>query len=126
MVVSRVLTTSREYCILVSTLRNHLFGNTIGRKREKKGVLTPFEEEEVLKFVEKMASEHQPSHVGLSLARVRIKVLKIIQERPTPRAKCLLNWTWVRWFRINHSHLTLGVAQELEIERAWGLCPGNV
>lgn len=60
MVVSRVLTTLRENCVLVSTLRNHLLGNTIGRKRENKGVLTPIEEEEVAKFVEKMASIGHP------------------------------------------------------------------
>ena len=41
-------------------------------------------------------------------------------------ARCLLGWSWVRWFHICHPHLTLHVVQKLEMGRARGLCLKNV
>lgn len=86
------------------------------------GVLTVIEEEEIVRFVETMASIRHP----MSLTRLRIKVVEITQELPTPWAGCLPGWSWVRWFHIHLPNHTLCVAHELGMGRARGLCPENV
>lgn len=121
-VSSRVLMTSKEFCIPISTLKNHLFGTTIGRKWGKKRVFAPIKEEEIVGFVEKMASIGHP----MSLAQLRIKVVDSTQRRPTPWVGCLPWWSWVRWCHIRHPNRSLRVVQMLEIGIARGLCPKNV
>lgn len=50
--------TSKEFCIPVCTLKNHLFGTTIGRKWRKKRLFTPIKEEEIVRFVEIEDDKH--------------------------------------------------------------------
>lgn len=75
---SRVLMASMEFCIMVSILRKHFFGTTIGKKGGGGGSAHPNRGD--CEICEKMASIAYP----MSLAQLRVIMAEIIQECPTP------------------------------------------
>jgi hypothetical protein len=91
-------TVARYFDIPPTSLSNHLFGRTLGRKRGP----------------------------PLTMPQLRLKVATITQERVTPFREGIPGKSWVRWFKKRHPDLTLRSSQGLEFARARGLCPENV
>jgi hypothetical protein len=108
--------------ILVTNVRDHLFGKSMERRRGRAGILTAAKDDELIEYILKM---QRLGHL-LSLIQYCMKVAKITQCRPTPFTKGVLGYDWIKWFKKRHPKLTLHVAQGLEHARAKGLCPKSV
>ena len=76
-------------------MRNYLMDITLSRKRGRKPVLTPTEEEKVVKYIHSMARLGYP----VSLTELRIKVAEATQLYQTPFTDGILERRWLRWFR---------------------------
>lgn len=119
---SNVKSACRCFEIPPSSLRDHLYGRTVGRKRGRGGVLTTFEEADLEAYVLKMQDLGWPLTVG----QLRLKVAEIVQDRVNPFTNGILGAGWLRWFRRRHPTLTLRSTQGLEVNRARNFCPENV
>jgi hypothetical protein len=71
---------SRCFGILPTSLRDHIYGRSLGRKRGRQGVLCKHEEDQLVDYIVKMQSLGWPMTIGL----VRLKVAEICQDRPNP------------------------------------------
>lgn len=118
----RIQTASDLYRIPTSSLRDHLYGITQGRKRGGKCVLTPQEEQLVVEWICRLQEFGHP----VNMAALRMKVAEICQGRETPFIDGIPGRGWLRWWRRRHPELALRVAQGLETSRARGLCQENV
>ena len=118
----RIQTAADLYKIPASSLRDHLFGVTIGRKRGGKCVLTGEEEQLVVNWIVRLQELGHP----ITTAALRMKVAEICEDRETPFTGGIPGRGWLRWWRRRHPELTLRVAQGLETSRARGLSEENV
>jgi hypothetical protein len=105
-----------------TSLRDHIYGRSLGRKRGRQGVLTAAEEEELVEYILKMQDLGWPMTIGL----LRLKVAEICQDRSNPFTHGIPGQGWLQWFRRRHPQLTLRASQGLEVNRAKNLCPQNV
>ena len=69
----RIRSASELYQIPASSLRDHLYGITIGRKRGAKSVLSSEEEEQVVQWIFRLQQLGHP----ITLSTLRMKVAEI-------------------------------------------------
>ena len=115
-------TTARNMGIPATSLRDHIYGRTIKRKKGRQGVLSVEEESALVKWMLEM-QEHVHS---ICIMELRRKVAEMTQDRWTPFKDGIPDRGWLRWFRNRHPKLTLRSAQALEEARAKGLNPNSV
>lgn len=113
---------ARDYSIPASSLRDHIYGKTLKRKKGRQGVLSVEEDEQLVKYLFDMQERAHP----LSITDVRMKVAELTQDRWTPFKNGVPGAGWLRWFRRRHPELTLRAPQCLEEGRARGLNPTSV
>ena len=63
-----------------TSLRDHIYGHSLGRKRGRLGVLCKSEEAQLVEYILKMQNLGWPMIIGL----VRLKVADICHDRPNP------------------------------------------
>jgi hypothetical protein len=107
----------RCFGIPPTSLRDHIYGRSLERKRGRQGVLSNKEEAELVDYILKMQDLGWPMTIGL----VRLKVAQICQDRSKPFTNGILGQGWLRWFRRRHPELTLRSSQGLEVKRARNL-----
>jgi len=110
---------ARENGIPESSLRGHILGTTLKRKRGKMGVLTNEEEVEFVQYLLKMENVGFP----LTIGQLREKVGILTQSRDTPFKDGVPDPGWIKYFRGKHPKLAIRKAQALEQKRARNLCP---
>jgi hypothetical protein len=93
----------RCFGIPPTSLRDHIYGRSLGRKRSRQGVLNNKEEAELVDYILKMQDLGWPMIIGL----IRLKVAQICQDRPNPFTNGILGQGWLRWFRRRHPELIL-------------------
>jgi hypothetical protein len=76
----RIKTTSDLFRIPVSSLRDHVYGVTLGRKRGGQSILSQEEERHVVDWILKLQDLGHP----ISLTALRMKVAEMCQSRETP------------------------------------------
>jgi hypothetical protein len=117
-----VQTAAPDYDVPRSTLRSHVMGITLSRKRGRKPVLSATEEEKVVQYIHGMARYGHP----MSLTKLKIKVAEATQLRDTPFKDGIHGLGWLHWFRKRHPEHYLRMSQGLDVGRVQGLCPENV
>jgi hypothetical protein len=117
-----VQTAALDYEIPRSTLRCHVMGQSLSRKRGRKPVLSTVEEEKLVKYIMGMARYGHP----LNITELKIKVAEATQLRETPFKDGIPGAGWLRWFRKRHPEISLRMSQGLDAGRARGLCPSHV
>ena len=105
-----------------SSLRAHLTGTVLSRKRGAAPVLTPNEEQQLVDYVIGMQDLGFP----VTILQLKLKVALITQSRYTPFRNGIPGPGWLRWFRRRHPELSLRLAQGLDNNRARSLCLANV
>lgn len=113
---------ARDHGIPCSSLRGHVYGTTMQRRRGRKGVLTDAEEEKLVQYLLRMQELGFP----LTLGQLREKVGILTQGRVTPFTDGVPGAGWVKCFRRRHPELTLRKPQALDQKRARSLCPLTV
>ena len=119
---NRISTVARDFDIPASSLRDHINGRTLQRKKGRQGVLTVEEETALLHWILDMQDHAHP----ISVMELKSKVTEITQERWTPFRDGIPGRGWLKWFRHRHPELTLRSAQGSEEGRARALNPSNV
>jgi hypothetical protein len=119
---SALCTVARHFDIPATSLRDHIYGRSLGRKRGRQGTLSIQEENDLVQYLLKMQDLGYPLTVG----ELRLKVAEMTETRVNPFTNNILGAGWLRWFRRHHSELVLRSIQGLEVNRARGLCPENV
>jgi hypothetical protein len=117
-----VQTTALDFDIPRTTLRSHLMGITLSRKRGRKPVLIPTKEDKVVKYIHSMGRLGYP----MSLTELRIKVAEATQLCQNPFTDGIPGRGWLRWFRFRHPEVSLQLSQGLDVGRVKGLYPSNV
>jgi hypothetical protein len=117
-----VQTAPLDFDIPRTTLKGHVMGLTLSRKRGRKPVLTAVEEDKVFKYIMDMAKYGHP----ISITELKIKVAEATQMHETPFKDGIPGAGWVRRFRRCHPEISLRMSQRLDCGRARGLCPENV
>jgi hypothetical protein len=117
-----VQTAALNYEIPRSTLRYHVMGQSLSRKRGRKPVLSTVEEEKLVKYIMGMARYGHP----LNITELKIKVAEATQLRETPFKDGIPGAGWLHWFRKRHLEISLRMSQGLDAGRARGLCPSHV
>ena len=116
----KVRCTARTFGIPSTSLRDHLFGKVVGRKRGTKTTLSQEEEEKLIEYCFKMQDLGHP----LTSGQLRLKVAQATQTRDTPwSATGVPGKSWLRSFKARHPDLVSKKSQPLELNRARGLCP---
>jgi hypothetical protein len=105
---------ARHFNIPPSSLSDHAYGKTMGRKRGRAGVLNEEEEGLLVQFILDMATLRYP----LTLGQLKLKVATMVQDRPNPFTNGIPSKNWVYWFYRRHLHLVLYSSQGLEIASA--------
>ena len=106
--------------VLVTTLRNHLYGRSLNRQRRQQLVLKEDEEKKIVQYLFKMQDLGHP----LTTSQLRLKMALTTQTTDTPWSVVRdLGKSWLRHFRLGHPELALRNIQGLEIGHARGLCP---
>jgi hypothetical protein len=118
----KVREVAKYFDIPASSLSDHVYDKTLGRKRGRPGVLTTDEEGLFVEYMLKMAALGYP----LTLGQLKLKVGTMVQERANPFTNGIPGKSWIYWFRRRHPHLVLRSSQGLEIARARGMCKENV
>ena len=113
---------ARNMGIPATSLRDHIYGRTIKRKKGQQGVLSVEEESALVKWMLEMQEHVHP----ICIMELRRKVAEMIHDRWTPFKDGIPDRGWLRWFRNRHPELTLRSAQALEEARAKGLNPNSV
>jgi hypothetical protein len=111
-----------DYDIPRSTLRGHVMGLTLSRKRGRKPVLSPVEGEKLVRYIMGMARYGHP----INIRELKIKVVEATQLRDTPFKDGIPGARWLCWFRKRHPEISLCMSQGLDAGRARGLCPSHV
>jgi hypothetical protein len=118
----KVRTAARSFGIPPTSLRDHLYGKVVGRKRGSQTVLKEEEETKLVKYLFKMQDLGHP----LTSGQLRLKVALATQTRETPwSAAGVPGKSWLRSFKLRHPELTSRKSQGLELGRARGLCPSS-
>jgi hypothetical protein len=116
----KVRAAARTFGIPTTSLRDHLYGKVMGRKRGTKTVLSHEEEGKLLDYCFKMQDLGHP----LTSGQLRLKVAMATQTRETPwSASGVPGKSWLRSFKLRHPELVSRKSQSLEMGRARGLCP---
>ena len=115
-------TAARNMGILATSLRDHIYGRTIKRKKGRQEVLSVEEESALVKWMLEM-QEHAHS---ICIMELRRKVVEITQDQWTPFKDGIPGRGWLHWFRNRHPELTLRSTQALEEACAKGLNPNSV
>ena len=119
----KIKTASRNFGILPSSLRDHLFGKVLGRNRGPKTVLNESEEQILVDYCFKM---QELSHPLIPL-QLKLKVAQATQTRDTPWSDIGISGKpWLKSFRQRHPELVGRKCQPLELGRARGLCPNTI
>jgi hypothetical protein len=119
----KVRTAARSFGIPLTSLRDHLYGKVVGRKRDSQTILKEEEEQKLLKYLFKM----QDLGHSLTSGQLRLKVALATQTRETPWSTVgIPGKSWLRSFKLRHPELTSRKSQGLELGRARGLCPSSV
>ena len=105
-----------------SSLRSHIVGKVLSRKRGAATVLSPAEEQQLVDYILAMQDLGFP----VSISQLKLKVAFITQGRDTPFTNGIPGPSWLRWFRRRHPNLSLRLAQGLDNNRAKSLCETNV
>ena len=113
---------ARENGIPPSTLRGHIYGTTLQRRRGKVGVLTDEEEKTLAQHL----VDIQDLGFPLTIGQLREKVSILTQSRHTPFKNGVPGPGWVKCFKWRHPELSIRKAQSLEQKRAKNLCPAAV
>jgi hypothetical protein len=92
-----------DYDIPRSSLKSHVMGLTMSRKRGKKPVLSVVEEEKVVRYILGMAKYGHP----INITELKIKVVEATQLQETPFKNGILGAGWLRWFRKRHPKILL-------------------
>ena len=119
----KVRTAARTFGVPNTSLRDHLYGKTIGRRRGVKPTLQHDEEEKLVDYLFKMQDLGHP----LTPLQLRLKVAQATQTRETPwSAGGVPGRSWLRNFKHRHPELATRKSQPLEVARARGLCQSTV
>ena len=92
-----------NYDIPRSSLKSHVMGLTVSRKRGRKPVLSIVEEEKVIGYIMGMARYGHP----INITELKIKVAKATQLRETPFKDGIPGARWLRWFRKHPLEISL-------------------
>jgi hypothetical protein len=118
----KVRTAARSFGIPPTSLRDHLYGKVVRRKRGSQTMLKEEEEQKLLKYLFKMQDLGHP----LTSGQLRLKVALATQTRETPwSAAGIPGKSWLRNFKLRHPELTSRKSQGLELGRTRGLCPSS-
>jgi len=98
-----IRTAARDHCIPSSTLRGHVYGKALYRKRGRKGVLSDIEEQELVDYLLKMQELGYP----FTLRQLQEKIAILTQTRVTPFKEGVLGSVWMRCFRRRHPELAI-------------------
>ena len=119
----KVRKASRTFGIPVSSLRDHLYGKTIGRKRGAQPILQKNEEKKLVDYLFKMQDLGHP----LTPGQLRLKVAQATQTREIPWSDVgVPGKSWLRSFKLRHPEIAARKSQPLEVARARGLCQTTV
>ena len=110
---------ARATNIPVTSLRDYMYGRTIGKKRGPETLLTGIEEEELQDYLLIMQRYGHP----LLLLQLRPLIARITKTRYTPFKDDIPGRSWIKWFQNRHPNLALQKLKGLETARAIGLCP---
>ena len=83
---------ARLYGIPTTSLRDHVTGKTISRKRGKSGVLSFEEENKLVNWIFRVQTLGHP----ITLSQCRLKVVEITQDRDTPFTKGIPGPRWIK------------------------------
>ena len=117
-----VQTTILDYDVPRSTLRSHVMGLTLSRKRGRKPVLSTIEEEKLVQYIYGMARYGHP----FNLIELKIKLAKATQLHNTPFIDGIHGVGQLHWFKKRHLKLSLHMSQRLDASRVRGLYLENV
>ena len=118
----QIASAAKAIGIPTTSLRDHLYGKTMKRKKGRQGVLTVEEETTLVKWMLEMQDHAHP----ISILELRRKVAEITQEQWTPFTDGIPGRGWLKWFRNRHPELILRSSQGLEEGCARGLNPSSV
>lgn len=114
---------ARKFGVPNSSLRDHLYGVTRGRRRGIKPVLEQQEEKKLVDYLFQMQDLGHP----LTPLQLRLKVAQATQTRDTPwSAVGVPGRSWLKNFKVRHPELSSRKSQPLEVARARGLCATRV
>jgi hypothetical protein len=99
----KIRETGRHFDIPASSLIDHVYGRTLGRKRGKEGVLTVEDEGLLVEYMLNMAALGYP----LTLGQLKFKVATLVQDRPNPFTNGIPGKSWLYWIRHKHPELVL-------------------
>ena len=98
----KIRTASRKFGIPPTSLRDHLFGTILGRKRGPKTVLNESEEKKLVNYCFKM----QELGHHLTPLQLKLKVAQTTQTRDTPWSDIgVPRKSWLKSFRQRHPEL---------------------
>lgn len=89
----------------------------MGRRSNKHGVVTLQEEDQLVKWILKMANMGH----SISLGQCRLKVVELTQEKEIPCTNGVHGDSWVKQFKKRYHDLSLRTTQGLEQAKAKGL-----
>jgi len=101
---------AKEYGILKTILKGHLYGTILNRLRGRGGVLTHKEEEELVEYLVSMPNMGFP----LTIRQLQEKVGILAQARVIPFKDGIPGVGWVKCFKGRHSQLAMRKLQTLE------------
>jgi len=101
---------ARDNGIPASSLRGHIYGTIMQRRRGKLGMLTDAEEQELVEYLLKMQNLGFP----LTIGQLREQVGILTQGRFTPFKNGVLGPGWIKCFKNKHKELVVKKAQALE------------
>ena len=113
---AKIATAARAVNIPVSTVREHLFGKSKGRKRGPAAILSPEEEQELKIFLLEMANKGHP----LTPTELKLKVAQLTQTRRTPFKNGIPGKGWLKWWKKRHPDLAIQSPQGLVRTRNLG------
>jgi hypothetical protein len=91
---SHVQTAALDFDIPRTTLRGHVMGLTLSRKRVKKPVLIAVKEDKVVKYIIGMAIYRHP----INIMELKIKMVEATQMCENPFKDGIPGVGWIRWF----------------------------
>ena len=113
---AKIATAARAVNIPVSTVREHFFGKSKGRKRGPAAILSPEEEQELKTFLLEMANKGHP----LTPTELKLKVAQLTQTRRTPFKNGVPGKGWLKWWKKRHPDLAIQSPQGLVRTRNLG------
>lgn len=99
------ITSAIDFCeISCSTLRSHVQGITLDRKKGKASVLIPLEEGKLVTYLHEMIN----CEFSLTWLQLKIKVVSLVQDGcETPFKDGIFGNGWIWWFLNMHLEILL-------------------